>query len=296
MKRLSLLLALLLVQPVWCQDDGLVMGGAYSAEAVANAKNIIEQSTPKTLTLAVGEYKMLIPDKTVTGPMLWASLSSKCLELIDIEPNKPFAAHLKLKGEPAAKLHKWAAQPYRRVLVGGAVPGAVTVVMVVNGKTPTDPPAIIDQLDVTVPGSTPPKPVDPVDPNPVDPVPDETDTLVKAARADIKAGKGTVEDVQILVSTYRSMAKQIRNMDKPVPGTPKLTLNTMEDFNHVYKETVKTMLGDPAVVLPGLRMAIRDSVTNPAWPDNPNDKFADYKDKVISTLDAVATRLSFFSK
>lgn len=275
MKRLSILCLLLFSTIIPAQDE-IVLGPVPAQEELDAARNVITAASPKLLTLAVDEYQVVIPAKTLTGPLLYVASDWKVLNLIPVAANQPFTAHIKLKGDKAATLHRWTAKPYSWAIVGGKSPGGSTTSLVGNGKTLADAPVLIDQLEVTVTGSGPAPP-----PPPVDPVPDPNDTLVKAFRADIAAGKGSQELVNKWIALTRTSANAVKGGQQ---------FATTEDWYNALAAAGRATLGDPLQVLPSLRRAVADEL-NAAIPRLATTPFEPVRQTVVDKLNSLASRV-----
>jgi len=132
-------------------------------------------------------------------------------------------------------------------------------------------------------GPAPPKPVDPVDPTPVDPIPDPSDSLIAAARSDIKAGKGTANDVQAYAALYSLYAAQVKN------GS---TLVTVGDLYKEMNIAIDKLLGeDIEKTLPSLRKAVGTELRSKI-PTNAAQKIADFKAVISDEFLSISKRLA----
>ncbi len=148
--------------------------------------------------------------------------------------------------------------------------------MIGNGPDKDHPPVQIDSIAVTV-GD--PAPVPP--PEPPTPLPD-TDPLVIAYLADIKAGKGLKEDVENYASLYSMYATQVRN------GS---TLKTVGDLYKVMNTAIDTLLGeDIEKTLPSLRKAVGKELSAKI-PTNSALNISDFKAQIADEFSSIAKRL-----
>lgn len=277
---LALLTALLIALPIQAQAE-VILGGNVTPEQIEAAKNTLAAANAKKIELAVDEYQVVIPDKSVTGPILWLPFNAASIDVDYVPANTPYAAKVKLKGETVATHHRWTAKPYPWALIGGKAPGAAVFMLVINGKTAADAPTLLDQLELTIVGNKPKPPVpDPVDP--IDPPAPSTDPLFLAALADVKAGKGTVNDVKAYINTYVAYSSKVMNST---------SLVTVGDLYNAMKKEIEDLLGtDTTKTLPSLRLAMQKELDGKI-PTNPALKLKDYRDTIAAEFTDVAKRL-----
>lgn len=277
---LAILLAIFIALPAQAQAE-VILGGNVTPEQIEAAKNTLAAASAKKIELAVDEYQIVIPDKSVTGPILWLPFNAAALDVDYVPANTPYAAKVKLKGEAVATHHRFAAKPYPWALIGGKAPGAATFMLIINGKTATDAPTLLDQLELTIVGNKP-KPPDPGPVDPVDPPAPSTDPIVIAAQADIKAGKGTANDVKAYANIYTSYASKITNTT---------TIVTVNDLYKAMNSEIDNLLGsDIDKTLPSLRRAMAKELDGKI-PTNPALKIKDYRDTIAAEFADVAKRL-----
>lgn len=225
-------------------QDSLSLSKMPSKEAVQSAKELIKSASSTPTKLRQIGYALI--DIKIEGELTnyVPPGSDDCIKTLFIPKNSAYEGWLLNKDEAQPRWTRIEPVAWDRVLVTGTSNGSATLIWmtVVNNKA-----VVIAAFQFQV-GNAPPKPVDPVDPAPVDPVPDPSDTLVSAARSDIKAGKGTANDAQAYSMIYLLYSTQVKN-DK-----------NLKNVGDLYKEMnikIDTLLGDDIEkAFPTLRKAV----------------------------------------
>jgi hypothetical protein len=229
MKLLCTLL-LLLVPCLSHAQDSLSLAKLPTQEQLKSANEILEASKKKATIMPAGGYAFV--DIKMEGKLTSYIVpgSDDCIKSIFLPKNTAYEGWLVNKGESAFRWTKVEPVAFDRMLVTGIKQGTATMIwmMVVNGEA-----QVVAAFQFQI-GNPPPKPPDPIDPPPVDPV-DPSDTLVAAALSDIKAGKGTANDVQAYAMIYLLYSTQVKN-DK--------NLKTVGDLYKEMNLKIDTLLGD----------------------------------------------------
>jgi len=273
MKRLALLFLLLTSSSLYSQ--AITVGDAIPQKAVDEAKQTIASAQPKILKLAVGEFEVIDPAKGIVVPLLWLGTDDTTITKIQVPSGQAVSIYSIRRGDKVAKHHTFAAKAYAWTILMGAKVGLNAITLIKSGDKPELIPVIVDTISVTV-GD--PAPV----PAPVDPDVPSTDPLVLAALADIKAGKGNVEDVLNYAAIYSMFSTQVKN---------DTTLVTVGDLFNQMNAAIDRLLGsDIEKAFPTLRKAMGKELSGKI-PTNAALKIADNKDAISAEFVSVAKRL-----
>ena len=257
------------------EDRGtLTVGSQYTTSELAAAKKTLEDAAPKKLAIKVGEFEVVEPSQTVTVPLLWVVTDDTLLQRVTIPANTPFSIWMTRRGDAGPKFHQFKSQPFDWVILVGVKNGFTAIQIVRNGETAKEPPYIVDRIDATVGEPAPPTPPPPGP----GPAPDEANILVKAARADIKAGKGTADTVQDYAGLLATASNQI---------TAGQQFATVGDYHKSLAAAAKTLLGDPLTVLPTLREEVAKRL-DASIGTNPAAIFNDKRGTIAKELAAIA--------
>ena len=272
-----LLVSLLVFQPP-AGKTGVTVGDKYTQSEIARAKEILSANAPKELKLNLGEFEVVEPDKNTKNPLQFQYLSNKTYFLWRIKPGQSFGLAGIRRGDKERQMYFFDAKPYEWAVIEAKAEGNEAIVVNRNGTNrDVDPPEEIDRVNVIV-GN--PKPPTPPGPNPPDPLP-VNDALVLAAKADIKAGKGTADDVAAFSSLFTVIAGQLSNGQQ---------FDTIGDFYAKLKAAGQTMVGDPAKALPTMREAVAQELDK-RISTKPSDKFEPNRALIIAALSDIGKRL-----
>jgi hypothetical protein len=288
MTRTLALLLLLWSSVAWGQPP-VIIGDDIDPKDVAAAEERIKQDSAlieaakagKKLQLAVGEFEVFHPGKSVKGPVTWLAIDSKVLKKIDVPAGKEFSFYGRRKGHTAPDLHEFKAEPFAWWVLVGTKEGGTPLVLVQNGKDPAkQPPKVADRLTAVIgagPIDPPPGPVDPPVPPPVN------DPLVKAAQADVSAGKGTAEDVRFYREYFLATANSL-------PGVVQFKNNY--EFLDAFDDGIHARLGKLAEggKLPTMRRMIADEF-NAKLPKTQVEFTSPVRTQYADALRGVADRL-----
>lgn len=271
-KSLAVVFLLLLSASISQAQQRLSLAERPSNDKLAAAKDLIKSAETAPTKLKVGGWATIdikLPGKLT---VYITPGSDDCIQKILIPKGQAYEGWLV---DDATGVFKWTRiepSDVDRVLITGLSRGTATLIwMGVKG----DEAVVVAAFQFAVAGGTP-KPVDPVDP---DPTP-STDALVLAAQADIKAGKGTAEDVDNYASLFSMYASQVKNGD---------TLNTIGDLFKEMDTSIDRLLGkDIDKCFPTLRRAVGAELRAklPTNPATKIDRFA-----VASELLIISKRL-----
>ena len=273
-KVAAMLLALFLPCLAAAQDN-LQVSKRPTANEVDTAKATIRAAQGSPTLLSYGGYAIV--DIKLEGDLEAYPVpgSDDCLRTVSIPKGKGYAGWLVSKGETVAR---WVViEPittHDRLLVTGVANGTATVIWhgVVNGKS-----VIVAAFQFVI-GKPLPPPVDPVDP--VTP----TNALALAAMADIKAGKGTVEDVSAYANLFLMYGTEIKNGKR---------FTVAADLNKEMNAKIDQLLGEDHKTLDSLRTAVgKELVAKIPSITNPSTKIADIKTALSETLLSIYKRLS----
>lgn len=210
----------------------VIVGDAVPPGDLAAARATLEKATAKALTLEPGEFEVLEPAKSVTGPLLWLSSNEAALQRIEVAANQSLGLWMQRRGEPTARLHQFPAKPVTWVILIAAKSGNAQLTVIRNG-TGTGPPVVVDTLVVTVghPGPPPPPP---------------EDELTKALRAawqqDVVAGVGDKKWLVALAKVYETASRNPLNAVKTAGDLDQLLHTARQAAGIPPVETALTQL------------------------------------------------------
>lgn len=273
-----LLVSFLLFQPP-NGKPGVTVGGKYTQSEITKAQEILAANAPKELKLNLGEFEVVEPDKNTKSPLQFQYLSNKTYFLWRVKPGQSFGLAGVRRGDKERQMYFFDAKPYEWAIIEARAEGNEVIVVNRNGANrDVDPPEEIDRVNVIV-GN--PKPPTPPGPNPPDPVVPVNDALAVAAKSDIKAGKGTADDVAAFSSLFTVIAGQLSNGQQ---------FDTIGDFYAKLKSAGQTMVGDPAKVLPTMREAVAQELDK-KLSTKPGDKFEPNRAAIVAALYDIGKRL-----
>lgn len=233
---------LLLLTPLLAHAQ-ITVGDAVQQSEVEQARATLEKATPKTLTLQVGEFEVVEPAKGVTGPLLWIISNDTTVQRIEVAANQPLGLWLKRRGETAPRLHQFPAKPFPWVILVGIKSGTSTIHVIRNGATATTAPVIVDKLEVTIGGNTPPTPPTPVED-------DLTQALRAALKVDQRANKADRKWILALSGIYDAASRDSLESIKTAGELDQL-LNTARQAAGIP---------EPDQALPTIRQRIRQEL------------------------------------
>jgi hypothetical protein len=267
-------------------DDTLIVGNDISQAELEKLKQrhasdaemiAAAESKTRTIKIEAGGYQLVGLKDNVKLPVLFRETDGEVLNRIGIKAGETWVGWLRKKGEAQPSLVEIPAAAYQRYILIGKKAGLTSVLIVENGEAGKTAPKVLAQLNVTV-GNPPP--VDPVDPPPPPP---SNDVLVKAAQADVAAGKGTSEDVKFYREYFATWANQL-------PGIVNYKDNYA--FLDAFDDGVHARLGklSDGGKLPTMRRAIADEF-NAKLPKTQVAFDATVRTQYADALRAVADRL-----
>lgn len=200
----------------------------------------LQRGSVKVLSLATGEFEIIEPAPNVSGPLLWLTSQTQCLQIIHVVPQQTLAIWMKRRGETNAKLHQFPARSASWIIVIGVQPGQSSVMVIRNGAKADQPPELVDRVEVSVGG-----------PAPVPPTPPVEDALVKALRnafeRDEKAGLASKPWLLALAEVYQTASRNSL--------TSIQTIGELDTF--LNNARLKAGIPDADKTLPALRECIR---------------------------------------
>jgi hypothetical protein len=246
------------------------------AEVIAAA-----ESKTRDLKLKAGGYRLVGVKDNVKLPVLFRETDAAVLSRIGIPAGKEWSGWLLKDGATTPSLVEIPAVNYQRWILIGKKAGVTSVLIVENGEPGKSAPKVLAQLNVTV-GTPPPGPVDPIDPPPP-----TNDVLVKAAMADVAAGKGAADDVKFYREYFATWANQL-------PGI----VNYKDNYAWLdaFDDGIHARLGKLADggKLPTMRRAIADEF-NAKLPKSQVEFNGTVRAQYADALRAVAERLKGFN-
>lgn len=270
--RLALIL-LLLLPSLACAQEKLTLSKMPSHEQVKSAKELIEQVKSAPTKLSTGGYALI--DIKLEGKLTSYVVpgSDDCIKTILIPKGQAYEGWLV---DMTTNQFTWTRiEPvaWDRVLVTGLKNGTATLIWmsVQNGEA-----TVVAAFQFLI-GKAPPKP-DPVDP---DPIPG-TDLLVQAAQADIKAGKGTADDLANYANLYAMYSTSVKN---------DASLKTVGDLFNQMNTSIDRLLGDDLTKnFPTLRKAVGAELVK-RIPTNTGQKIDDSRAKMSDVFLDISKRL-----
>ena len=280
MKLLCTMLMLLMPCLLHAQIPGAVqVGQNFTKEELDKAKKIVDSAKATDFNWKLGQFQVFQKGERAKGKLYWDVSDPDILKVDEIAPNTLFW----YKGIRAdtTDLKRWEFPPQvESYWVFEGIKEGVTKISIFGVSPDGKEVILVAKMSVTI--GKPPKPVDPVDPiDPVDPTP-TNDQIVLAARSDIKAGKGTANDVEAYASLYSLYAAQVKN------GSSLVTVGDL------YKEmnlAIDKLLGeDIEKTLPTLRKAVGAELRSKI-PTNAALKIADNKTVISDEFLSISKRL-----
>ncbi len=280
MRKLSLLVCVLLATTSFGQEV-IKVNEKPSPAQVQTAQDILKKVQSEPVVIPYGGYALA--EIEFTGKLICYVVpgSDDCLDQNPMPKGAGYKGWMVPKGATTFNYITLAPDKDKdRVRVNGIKEGTATLIWITNGATPADEPKVIAGYKFIV-GNPPPKP-DPVDPNPPAPTP-SSDPLAMAAAADIKAGKGTAEDVEAYAGIYQMFGLQVKNGGG--------TLATVGELFKAMNLSIDTLLGtDMDKTLPTLRRAVAKELVAKI-PVNPSLKLADNAATISAEFSSINKRL-----
>lgn len=269
-----------LVSPAWAYPQ-IIVGDAIPLEELAQARAKLERAAPRSLTLEPGEFVVLEPAKTLTGPLLWFMPNEAVLQRIDVAAQQPLGLWMKRRGEPMARLHQFPARPQGWVILMGGQPGTSQVVVIRNG-TDKGPPVVVDTLVVSVGGPAPGPPTPPVED-------DLTKVLRTAWQKDAAANQADRKWLGPLAGIYDAASRDSLDMVK--------TAGDLDTLLHAARQAAG--IPEPDAALPSVRQRIRQELlTQLKVPENGASQpfTADDRRRAQHVLSRIAHALEVLSR
>lgn len=225
---------------IWLLWPACLQAQMTIGERAGDTSAQLQHASVKALSLAVGEFEIIEPAPSVTGPLLWLTSQTSCVQIIQVVPQQPLAIWMKRRGEAIAKLHQFPARSVSWIIVIGVQAGQSSVIVIRNGLKADQPPELVDMVEVSVGGPAPVPPTPPVD-----------DALVKALQSafqrDQQAGLASRPWLLTLAGVYQTASRDSLASIRTV-GELDTWLNTAR---------LKAGIPDADKTLPALRERIR---------------------------------------
>lgn len=273
LSRRYLAALLLLLTPAWSWSQDIRLGNNLTADQIAAAQKkvadlneLIKSAKSREFQLNVGDYLTVDPPDSIKGDLLWLVTDESLLKQVTIKPQTAFATFLRHAGATEASYQEFPARAVAWYMLVGLKEGRTVITIIVNGEAGKAP-VVLDKLDITVGRPKPPPP------------PPDADPLLKAAAADMNAGKGKAEDLDFFRNYLTTWAAAL-------PGT--VQYKTSKDFWLAFQAGRQTGMGDS---LPTLRDAV-GKVLDQQVPEKEGDSFdAARRNQLATALKAIAARL-----
>ncbi|MBL8822169.1 MAG: hypothetical protein JNJ77_06235 [Planctomycetia bacterium] len=225
---------------IWLLWPACLQAQVTIGERAGDASAPLQRTSVKALSLAVGEFEIIEPAPSVTGPLLWLTSQTSCVQTLHVAPQQTLAIWMKRRGEATARLHHFPARTVSWIIVIGVQPGQSSVMVIRNGAKADQPPELVDQVEVSVGGPAPMPPTPPVD-----------DALVKALRTafqrDQQAGLASKPWLLALAEVYQTASRDSLT-----------SVQTVGELDtHLNNARLKAGIPEADKTLPALRECIR---------------------------------------
>lgn len=225
---------------IWLLWPACLQAQVIIGERTDTSSAPLQRASVKALSLAAGEFEIIEPAPSVSGPLLWLTSQTHCVQIIHVAPQQTLAIWMKRRGETNAKLHQFPARSASWIIVIGVQPGQSSVMVIRNGAKAEQPPELVDQVEVSVGGPAPMPPTPPVE-----------DALVKALRTafqrDQQAGLASRPWLLALAGVYQTAScDSLASLQ---------TIGELDAF--LNNARLKVGIPDADKTLPALRECIR---------------------------------------